>query len=160
MQATKLGGLNGKARMLRQRSRASQFHARQLLDEYLEPDPFVDRPARYIPIRSRNDFLPAVSVWRAESANTGRAGECGVQLDLPFNLDVPMTLDAGKISPAEPLQLNDRPARKWARPRAAFQIAPGPKGTRGFDLTRFAYGFLLGGAAAAVVLLVVLIAVG
>ncbi len=160
MQATKLGGLNGKARILRRRDRAARFHARQLLDEYLEPNAFKGRPARHIPIRARNDFLPAVSIWREESTNADRGCERGVQLDLPFDLNAPINRDAGQVPAAAPLPVNDRRAQKWARPRAAFQIAPGPKRTRGFDLTRFAQGFLLGGAAAAIALLVVLIAVG
>ncbi len=164
MQTTKLSGLNGKARTLRQRDRASRLHAQQLLEEYFDPDSVADRRDRYIPIRSRSEFLPAVAVWRDERNEDDRGFAQGVQFELPLNADAPTPADscdagvkvaATQATPVEVRHVNEKPPMGWARPKVSFQPVSrrNPRGS--FDPKRFLYGCLLGSAAAAVVLLMV-----
>lgn len=164
MQATKLGGLNGKARTLRQRDRASRLHAQQLLEEYFDPDLIADRRDRYIPIRSRSEFLPAVAVWRDERNEVDRGLAQGVQFELPLNADAPAPADfcdagvkvpATQATPVELRHVNETPPMGWARPKVSFQPVSRPNPRGSFDPKRFLYGCLLGSAAAAVVLLMV-----
>ena len=52
------GGLSGKARRRRNRSRAQRLYTKQYIDEYLEPKA-PSHSDRYIPIRRRSEFLPS-----------------------------------------------------------------------------------------------------
>jgi hypothetical protein len=169
MQATKLGGLNGKARTLRQRDRASRLHAQQLLEEYFDPDSLADRGDRYIPIRCRSEFLPAVTAWRDECNEEDKGFAQGAQFELPLDAGAPAPADfcdagvkvpATQTTPVELRHVNEKPPMGWARPKVSFQPVSrrNPRGS--FNPKRFLYGCLLGSAAAAVVLLMVSVAFG
>ena len=169
MQATKLGGLNGKARTLRQRDRASRLHAQQLLGEYFDPDSVADRRDRYIPIRSRSEFLPAVIAWRDECNEHDRGFAQGAQVEMPLDADAPapadlcdagMKVPATQATPVELRQVNEKPPMGWARPKVSFQPLSRRNPRSSFDPKRFLYGCLLGSAAAAVVLLMVSVVFG
>ncbi len=73
------GGLSGKARQVRYRNRVARLHAQQMITEYLESDPLVQRHDRYIPIRGRNEFLPSVA-----QVTTSTPQPVQQQLELPF----------------------------------------------------------------------------
>jgi len=196
MQATRLGGLNGKARTLRSRNRASRLYTQQLLEEYFGPDPADRWTGRNIPIRSRSDFLPAVTYWRDDPVDDKKELLNGIQLELSLHAEAPdrriaenesppasvkvhpfdkspilvpaieavtgcaATLRAVAATPAASPRANDGTSMDWIRPRASFQPVSGRKQPNGFDLNRFFYGCLLGGAAAAVFLLMVSVVFG
>jgi len=169
MQATKLGGLNGKARTLRLRDRASRLHAQQLLEEYYDPDLIADRRDRYIPIGSRSEFLPAVTVWRDESNEDERVVAQGVQFELLLDAAAPapadsydagVNLSASQTMPVELRHVIEKPPTDWAKPKVSFQPLSCRNARGSFDPKRFLYGCLLGSAAAAVVLLMVSVAFG
>ena len=90
MQIVKHGGLSGKARRARDRNRAARLHAQQMIEEYLEPGTATRprREQRYIPIRSRNEFLPSATLsdGTAEPAT-----------------DVPVRIIRPERSPASPV---------------------------------------------------------
>jgi hypothetical protein len=145
------------------------MYAQQLLEEYFDPDLIADRRDRYIPIRSRSEFLPAVTVWRDEcnEDDTGFAQE--VQFELPLDAGAParadlcdagMKVPATQAKPVELRQVNEKPPMGWARPKVSFQPLPRRNPRGGFDPKRFLYGCLLGSAAAAVVLLMVSVVFG
>ena len=169
MQATKLCGLNGKARTLRQRDRASRLHAQHLLEEYFDPDLIADRRDRYIPIRSRSEFLPAVTVWRDERNEDDMGFSQAVQFELSLDATAPAPADccdagvkvpATQPTPVELRHANEKPPMGWARPKVSFQPISRRNPRNSFDPKRFLYGCLLGSAAAAVVLLMVSVVIG
>lgn len=169
MQTTIYGGLNGKARTLRSRNRATRMYAQQLLEDYFDPDPIADRPDRYIPVRSRSEFLPAVTVWRDECNEENKGFAQGVQFELPLDVAAPAPADpcdaevkvpVAQTAPVVLRPVNEKPPMGWARPKVSFQPLSrrNPRGS--FDPKRFLYGCLLGSAAAAVVLLMVSVVFG
>ncbi len=82
MQAVKHGGLSGKARRVRERNRAARLYARQLLENYLEPEGVDPGEARYIPIRGRKDFLPSI-VQTGPVETSDRDPQLHLPLDAP-----------------------------------------------------------------------------
>jgi len=56
------GGLGGKARRARGKSRAAKLYVRQCVDEYLRPDANDGGPAPYVPIRHSAEFSASVDV--------------------------------------------------------------------------------------------------
>jgi hypothetical protein len=81
------------------------MYAQQLLEEYFDPDSVADRRERYIPIRSRSEFLPAVAVWRDERNEDDRGFAQGVQFELPLNADAPARHAAEVKSPKAPVNV-------------------------------------------------------
>ncbi len=171
MQATHRGGLTGKARNIRHRNRVERIHAQQLLDEYLDPEEYEDRP-RHVPVRGRADFLPTIDSWTQEDETF----ETGSQLELTLqeapadgewqsNEIVELQVESSEapqaamasvaVEKATTPAVKVIPAPYWARPRASFQPQGGRGVERNFDFKRFVYGCALGSAAAAAILLVV-----
>lgn len=74
------GGLQGKARRVHHERRASRLYAHQWIEEYLEPEDRPSRPPRYIPVRSRAEFLPSIAGLTDEPATLS----LGAQLELPL----------------------------------------------------------------------------
>jgi hypothetical protein len=160
MQATHHGGLNGKARFLKNRNRAERIRAQQLLDEYFGADE-EPRPRRHVRLGSRAEFLPSADSWTALDA----ALDAGHQFELSLAPPSPVVAVADSTEPAKqtPTPTGDAvrpavtviPAPYWARPKVAFQ----PQGRRNappaFDPRRFLYGCALGTAAAAAILVAV-----
>jgi len=75
------GGLSGKARHLRCRSRAQRLVAKQLIDDFNELQVDAEVPERYIRISGRNEFLPAIA---QASLRTPRPAYA--QLELPLRM--------------------------------------------------------------------------
>ena len=75
------GGLSGKARQAYSRHRAARLYADERIAEYLDSDSDEPRKDRYIPIRSRKEFLPSVShtVVEKEDERTDEARQPNVQ---------------------------------------------------------------------------------
>ena len=165
MKATQKLGLSGKARRVRDRSRAARLHSGQFIHEYLAPDDDDRYNQRFIPIGGRDEFLPSVvhlSLPQTETADTA-------QLELPLNSD-DSTEPFSRHSSVKPKVVKGvrRPLRDAAihfPPRATATTAPvfTPLGRletrRTFTLRGFLIGCALGSAAASVLLLVLQIAV-
>ncbi len=157
MQSKTRGGLFGKERMLRSQRRASRMYAQQLLDDYLDPETSESQRERHIPIRSRSDFLPAVSCWTEESED--RSFARSEQLDLPLKSSMPkvnlnLVENESAIARKNAETPNSVSTNRFV-PKASFQPVTKNRSTDSFDIRRFLFGCLLGGAAASVVLAVV-----
>jgi len=161
MENTRYNGLAGKARRARDLNRATRMYAQQMIDEYLYPDPKPLRPQRYIPIRSRSEFLPSAAFISEDQ-------------DAPIQRQLELPLIAGgaarKSTTPDPSRerstavgVADEPRRDSViRPlRASFQPVQRRKQKQSpFTPGGFLFGCALGSAAAAMVLLVVQLAVG
>ena len=151
MEDTRYSGLAGKARRVRHLNRVTRMYAQQLIDEYLYPDSDTWRPERYIPIRSRNEFLPTVaSISNEQNVPTQR------QLELPLiAAGASAERSTGVKTAEEPLRNTViRPPRTCFQPTLRRKQKQSP-----FTPGGFLFGCALGSAAAAVVLLAVQIAV-
>ncbi len=159
MHATRHNGLAGKARRMRDVSRAHRLHMRQLLDEYQIDDGFPTRPERFIPVRNRYEFLPSavndledavptlgpqLELALAPAARAAEAGTPTQSTGLP-TLPSPTSLAAPE---PRPTRLTFTPLDHVRRRRQ--KLTPGG----------FVFGCALGSAAAAVVLLVLQLTVG
>ncbi len=152
MENTRYNGLSGKARRARDLNRVTRMFAQQMIDEYLYPEPEARRPERYVPIRSRSEFLPTAASFSDESARAPK-----LQLELPLaNVDAEVERPTG-------VKITDVPRRGPVvrPPRAPFQPTLWRKQKQSpFSPGGFLFGCALGSAAAAMVLLVVQLAVG
>ncbi len=160
METTKHLGLSGKARRVRNRSRAARLHSNRLIQEYLLPED-DDRPAdRFIPIGRRDEFFPSVVHIDAPQARLAQTASSTMQLDLPVD-----AADAERIVAG--------PERKPVLD-AAIRFPRGTATTAGpvfkpvgmfeerrvFTLGGFLFGCALGSAAASFLLLVLRTAAG
>ncbi len=188
MRNEKRGGLSGKARRIRERSRASRLNAREVIAECLEPTESasmrLDHPVR---IGRRSEFFPT-----AESASQPLVEPLGVpegvaavgmQLELPLAPPVRRSIaDGAPVEvPGEPVvPRTDQQAPKAgaiqfgsstsaAEPERAprtradtnmFSLHRSAKPKAPFSVGRFLYGCLLGGATAIALLLVVQLVIG
>ena len=84
MQEERNGGLTGRARRARFRTRAARLHAQCLVDEYLEPDPSEYPLSRDIPIRGRSEFLPDATTGTLTVMNRSKETYNTSQLNLPL----------------------------------------------------------------------------
>ena len=156
------GGLSGKARRRRHRSRSQRLFAKQLVDEYLEPKSF-SRGDRYIPIRRRSEFLPSaplpdgVAFVRKEPEGESRAGSDDHAERLvgarAAQRKAAGAIRFGAFATRMTSRATDRVREDCANKATAPTVASS------FTPRGFAYGCLFGSAAAAVILLVVQVAV-
>ena len=158
MENTRYNGLAGKARRARNLNRASRMYAQQLIEEYLYPESDTWRPERFVPIRSRREFLPSASFISEEStAPTQR------QLELSLTAVGATRERALPERVAKGVKTANEPRRDSVirPPKAPFQPMQQRKQKQSpFTPGGFLFGCALGSAAAAVVLLVVQFAVG
>jgi len=159
MQLARHTGLHGKARRVREITRASRLYSQRLIDEYLEPES-LDGRLRYVPVRSRNDFLPSAAFALANE--TATAGS-----QLRFVLDADETTVAVPVSPQPRAAEASQQARGSATKPVAARPRPAPfkpmrrvQTPARFSAGRFLLGCAMGSAAAAVVLLVLSVAIG
>lgn len=156
------GGLSGKARRRRHRSRSQRLYAKQLVDEYFEPKLF-SRGDRYIPIRRRSEFLPSAPLPE---------GVAFVRKEPEAELRLGSDDHAGRVVDARAAQRKAAGAIRFGAfatritSRTTDRVredcankATVPAVASSFTPRGFAYGCLFGSAAAAVILLVVRIAV-
>lgn len=152
MENTRNHGLAGKARRAREFNRITRMYAQQMIDEYLNPEPETWRPERYIPVRSRNEFLPSAAFIDDEQADCSQR-----------QLELPLTTAAASLKPSTVAKVTD-PARRDSvirTPRSPFKIRQERDRKQSpFTPGGFLFGCALGSAAAAMVLLVVQLAVG
>jgi len=137
------------------------MYAQQLIEEYLYPEPATRRPERYIPIRSRSEFLPSAAfISEDQDAPTQR------QLDLPLIVAGgarECALPEQTVEQLTAVEVADKPRRDSVirPPKAPFQPTQRHKQKQSpFTPGGFLFGCALGSAAAAMVLLVVQLAVG
>jgi len=159
---TYAGGLSGKARRARLRSRVSRLHAQQLIEGYFEPEdaPSYLRFSRPIRMGRRAEFLPSV-----DGGDAG-AGAGAHQLVINFDdrtstattSDAPMRPDAGPPMRHGSTQAHRtgsiRSGRTWLLQRR-FAGPASDAAVRGFSLRRFLCGCAVGAAVAAAILLAV-----
>ena len=152
MENTRCNGLVGKARRARNLNRVTRMYAQQMIDEYLYPESDAWQPERYIPIRSRSEFLPsAASISDEQDASTQR------------QLELPMIAAGAAVERSTGVEVADEPRRDFVirPPRTPFQPTQWRKQKQSpFTPGGFLFGCALGSAAAAMVLLVVQLAVG
>ena len=161
MNAAIPGGLAGKARRVRNRSRAARLYAQQLIEDYFEPDPTERRRSRSVPICGRSDFLP--TAVRPEDTPSGDR-EAQLELALaevttPSPAELPISeVVAMPARPAEVLANTVIRFPRTAEPCAKPLLKP-PQQFRPrrekFTFGGFLLGCAMGSAAAALVLLVV-----
>ena len=141
------GGLSGRARTVRDRSRAARTYAAQRIVDYLEPEVGPRRDLSRIPIGRQAGFLhPTVAV--STTAATRIRCQSG-QLELSLTpADLP---DPSPRRPVSPVTSSPQGA-----PLATAWLGlHGGSSKRGFRISGFLYGCAIGGAVAAVILLVV-----
>ena len=162
-----IGGLDGKARRERVRNRAARLFARQLVKEYLEPDEVSPGVERYVPIRSRSEFLPsAAPPWIVDlttASDKPRPSEQAKQLDLPFvetnktQVDCPVSFPS-EVTPdrneshESPAVLRIPPPKRSRQEPAAPALRPGRR--KPFTFGGFLLGCAMGSAAAVMMLMV------
>lgn len=90
------GGLHGKARRARSRSRAARLHAQRSIAELDGDDKEMLFARREIPLGRRNDFFPSVVFSTSTGQDDYEWHGIGTQLQLPLSvLDVPGTGEHG-----------------------------------------------------------------
>ena len=159
------GGLSGKARRRRNRSRAQRLYSKQFIDEYLEPKA-PSHSDRYIPIRRRSEFLPSAPLPEGV-AFVRKEAERELQLGLDNNVDRLVGARAHKRKASGVIRFGVRATRIVSRAADRVKEAGGTDTARDssadvappFTPRGFAYGCLFGSAAAAAILLVVRVAV-
>lgn len=161
------GGLSGKARRVRNRSRAARLHAQQMIEEYAEPDPLAGHRDRYIPIRGRSEFLPSVAQASVPAARPDRR-----QMELPFTSAAKTNVTvrpATVVSPAPPCDTRPKADAVIRPPCTAGKVGAlpfkppeqfGHARRRKYTISGFLVGCAMGSAAAAVALFVVRIVIG
>ena len=161
MEDTRYYGLAGKARRARDLTRATRMYSQQMIEEYLYPEPDTWRPARYIPIRGRSEFLPSAAFF-SEDQDAPTQG----QLELPLLAAGPARESAPPdqtVERSSAVKVADDPRRDSViRPlKSPYQPTPQRKQQQQspFSPGGFLFGCALGSAAAAMVLLVVQFAV-
>lgn len=133
------GGLSGKARRTRDRSRGVRMQADRMIGEYLLEEQTLAPPDRPIPLGSRSEFLPTADVpeYRSFDGSDSAIGPAFGQLELTFQggadehkadprESVPMT---GKEALAK-MQTPDRPGANQTpstRPEPQVQDSSEPK---------------------------------
>lgn len=172
MQAIKKNGLAGKARRVRRRNRAARLHACQMVHEYFEPDTEDLFRERYIPIRSRAEFVPSVLQDNDNETTLSQSINPGSQLQLPLTAEPhqPSPQKAPLSSRKDSMdQSHDKreavvrfpatggKAQPKRRSRLPYPSAPAKER---LTLQGFLLGCAMGSAAAAVLLLMVRTAVG
>lgn len=157
MPTAKRGGLSGKARKVRYRNRAARLHTREMINEYFEPVAMRSNAGRFVPIRSRSEFLPSV-------AHADRLHDATGQLELPLTEN-----DKSPAQQSRPSRTDDRVIRfrrntnkPASRDPRTFRFGAfgARRAGRDFTLRGFLVGCAMGSAAATLVLLVVHTAVG
>lgn len=141
MNGTGYRGLAGRARKTHRRNRANKEFTQLLIDDYFEPgsvDRFRDR---FIPIRGRNDFLPAV-----HAASVEQAARTDTELGMPGARDAAIRYRPGDLE-----VVRSRPGLS-PQPQKCVK-ADDVTGKRAFSLHGFVVGCALGGSVAAMVLL-------
>ena len=169
MYSPRHGGLHGKARRSRERSRAARLHSRQLISEYLDPAERIEHGDRPIRMGRRNEFLSSIASTVSEPApvvsprREAASGPAHSQLELPLTredgreaADLADARDPDNKAPTRPA------LRPTANPDIRFEPVPSsaPASTGAAKLGRFLYGCLLGSAAAALLLMVIHLAIG
>jgi len=165
MKTNGLGGLQGKERRMRDRGRAERMYLQSLIDEYLHPDEKSGRRERFVPIRSRSDFLPSAAFAEGEQNQ-----ESMRQLELSFEVALASAptqqerMETKSVKSPALVLVQDEPAGKSFKPvlvkrpsRAADPrvASPTPVSEREFTLRGLLFGSAMGSAAAAMLLLVV-----
>ena len=152
MRNERKGGLCGKARQHKHRTRGLDMMTQEMISEYLYEDEEVTEQERYIPIGRRSEFVPT-------AADTTAAGN---QLELPFDTrEDDEALCFPRRSADRPRQHDADRAEQAAAPdtqRATAACTP-PNVTR-TNWRGLMFGCLVGGAAAAVVLMMIRVALG
>ncbi len=141
------GGLSGRARTVRDRSRAARTCAAQRIVDYLEPEAGPRRDLSRIPIGRQAGYLhPTVAVSTA--AATGIRHPSG-QLELSLT-----PADLTDLSPRRPVSpVTSSPQGVPLAP--AWLRLHDRSSKRGFTMGGFLCGCAIGGAVAAAILLVV-----
>ncbi|MEK6674629.1 MAG: hypothetical protein AABZ47_03120 [Planctomycetota bacterium] len=144
-------GLSGKARLKRDRSRASRIHARQWISEYHELGEDAHEGADSVPIGRRAYFLPSAAT----------VGEVAVAAQ-PTQLEFPLISDlsSSNMGPGatQPEIAATKTPRVSSSPLVTLHIRRDVQ--RRFSLRDFAWGCALGGVAAAIALTILLAVFG
>jgi hypothetical protein len=141
-----------------------------MIDEYLEPDLFESRPLRYVPIRSRSEFLPSVLYGDLVETTAGALSAPAVRGQPTPSKRKSIAVIRPLRAPLPPLTAPvERPPRdgvlRFTR-RVAERMGisllehPAPDEPTPFRVNGFLIGCAMGSLAAALVLLVVRVAIG
>ena len=162
MQSVMNRGLAGRERKAHYRNRAGRLFTQMLIDEYLEPTPDEADRDRFIPIRGRSDFLPAVATSVLEELS-----HADTQLELPLTCED----DNGRHKTQDPAKSKrngngksdavirfrsqaSRIAEETSEQSQPAESVPSTSDEKSeFTLRGFLYGCALGSGAAAVLLM-------
>ncbi len=141
------GGLSGRARTVRDRSRAARTYAAQRIVDYFEPEVGPRRDLSRIPIGRQAGFLhPTVAVSSTAATRIRRPSG---QLELPLTTaDLPDLTSRRTVSTVTSSPQGAPLAPAWLRLHNGSS-------RRGFTIGGFLCGCAIGGAVAAAILLVV-----
>lgn len=156
MDAKPRGGLSGKARRVRERSRATRMRASQLLEDYYEPGAVETSSERYIPIRHRELITPSVEFSVSSVTSRGREAivEPGSVVPNDYTKSRGLRFPARVVSrSAKALRMSCAVPATRSDPTLARAAIYGRRET--FRWRGFMYGCAMGTAAASVLLICV-----